>query len=88
MVLLNKGVLTTLAEEQNELLTALVLWADLVSRSAWKSRADVHQDYPKAVFVSGNTTVFALEQCAVTAQIAFNAGLVVVLAASHLEETQ
>lgn len=84
MVLLNKRLLSTLLMESVGAVTAVSLWVDDVQRFQWRDREDVLKAYPGARFLAGSMATFHLgaEGCSVTAQIAFNTGVVIILATS------
>lgn len=88
MLLLNRALLTQVAARQRQLLTAVSMWADTVARRTWTNRGEVLEDYPSAGFVTGGMAVFSLGPCIVTAQIAFNSGVVIVLAATAAGEAE
>jgi len=87
MVILNKRLLTEFARQGADLLTAISMWADRTGQSKWKDRSELALDYPAARFISGSMVVFKLEntRAVITAQVAFNSGLIVVLAVSQHE---
>ncbi len=84
MVLLNKRLLAKLLMESASAVTAATLWADDVIRFHWRDREDVMKVYPNAKFLAGSMATFPLgsEGCSVTVQIAFNTGVVIILATS------
>ena len=84
MVLINKNLLASLLRMSTNAITAVALWTDDVQKSQWKAREDVLKHYPKVKFLAGSMATFFLgtEDCSVTVQIAFNTGVVIVLAAS------
>lgn len=87
MVILHKRLLTEFARQGADLLTAISMWADRTSQSKWKNRAEMVIDYPTARFISGSIVLFKLENApaVITAQVAFNTGLVFVLSVSQQE---
>ena len=84
MLLLNKELLAKLLRESAGAITAITLWADDIQRSQWTGREDVLEAYPRAKFVTGSMATFSFDadRILVTAQIAFNTAVVIVLAAS------
>ena len=84
MVLINKAILTRLLRESKGAVTAVSLWADDIQRAQWKNREDVLEAYPQTRFVAGSMATFAIDAArySVTAQIAFNSSVVIILAAT------
>lgn len=84
MVLLNKNILARLLSESKGAVTAVSLWADDIQRAQWRNREDVLEAYPQTKFVAGSMATFAIDAArySVTAQIAFNTSVVIVLAAT------
>lgn len=84
MMLLNKELLTRLLMESAGAITPVALWTDDVQRSQWRSREDVLMVYPRAKFLGSSMVTFSFDAggCSVTAQIAYNTAIVIVLAAS------
>jgi mRNA-degrading endonuclease HigB of HigAB toxin-antitoxin module len=84
MLLINKELLAKLLRESTGAITAISLWADDIQRSQWTGREDVLKAYPQAKFLAGSMATFPFDadRFSVTAQIAFNTAVVIVLAAS------
>lgn len=84
MLLLNKELLTKLLRQSSGAVAAVALWVDDIQRSHWSTRDDVLHTCPNAKFVTGSMATFPFdsERYSVTAQIAFNTAVVIVLAVS------
>ena len=65
--------------------TALVMWHAIAESAAWKSAAEAISCYPSIKFLTPKLAHFVLSEinCVVTAQIAFNNGVLIVLAVSE-----
>jgi mRNA-degrading endonuclease HigB of HigAB toxin-antitoxin module len=83
MVLVGRGLVAKFAREYPPATTALAVWLSTVQQEVWRARSDVIGVFPAAKFVTPSVACFYLDaQWVITAQIAFNTGIVIVLAAS------
>lgn len=81
MVLVGRGLVAKFAREHPSATTALAVWLSTVQQESWRARPDVVGAFPAAKFVTPCVACFYLSaQWVVTAQIAFNTGVVIVLA--------
>ncbi|WP_093128995.1 type II toxin-antitoxin system HigB family toxin [Variovorax sp. OK605] len=89
MVVLGCDLLTRLTREVPSAHTAVALWVAVAKHSSWQGHADVMASFPAAVFVAPTLATFNLINvgCTLTVQIAFNSGVVIVLAANSFENT-
>lgn len=89
MLLLNKELISKLLRQSSGAVAAIALWADDIQRSQWRTREDVLKTCPDARFVAGSMAIFPFdsERYSVTAQIAFNTAVVIVLAVSANSNT-
>lgn len=85
MVLVGRDILSKLAAGEPEAGVGVALWTAIAVRATWTCPADVLATFPSCNFIGPKIAVFVLSQCGckVTAQIAFNSGVVIVLAAVH-----
>lgn len=84
MVLLGRDLLTRLCAECPGARTAVAVWAAVAAKAAWSSQEEVQGHFPTAKFLTPSLATFQLTDvnCALTAQIAFNTGIVIVLSIS------
>lgn len=85
MVVVGRDILSKLATGEPAARVGVSLWASIAKRASWTCQADVCATFPACIFIGPKLAVFVLSQCGckVTAQIAFNSGVVIVLAAVH-----
>jgi mRNA-degrading endonuclease HigB of HigAB toxin-antitoxin module len=83
MVVVGRDILSKFAAGEPEASVGVALWTAIAVRAAWSCPADVAATFPSCNFIGPKIAVFVLSQCGckVTAQIAFNSGVVIVLAA-------
>lgn len=67
--------------------TAIVIWQAICRKAAWRDPNDVLAHFPAAKFPTPTLANFPLlaAECSVTAQIAFNSGVLIVLDVRTLE---
>ncbi|MBN9575417.1 MAG: type II toxin-antitoxin system HigB family toxin [Alicycliphilus denitrificans] len=67
--------------------TALVMWQAVCRKASWRSPADVLAHFPATKFPTPRLASFSLvaAECSVTAQIAFNTGVLIVLDVGTLD---
>lgn len=85
MILLGRELLLTHTQQYPAARTAVAMWLAIANRSTWQSKADVLECFPATTFVTPTLASFYLVgvDSVLTVQIAFNSGLLIVLAASQ-----
>ena len=85
MILLGRELLLTHTQQYPAARTAVSMWLAITNRSNWQSKSDVIECFPATTFVTPTLASFYLVgvDSVLTAQIAFNSGLLIVLAASQ-----
>lgn len=85
MILLGREHLLTHTQQYPAARTAVAMWLAIATRSTWQSKADVLGCFPATTFVTPTLASFYLigVDSVLTAQIAFNSGILIVLAASQ-----
>jgi mRNA-degrading endonuclease HigB of HigAB toxin-antitoxin module len=85
MILLGREHLLNHTQQYPAARTAVAMWLAIANRSIWQSKADVLGCFPATTFVTPTLASFYLigVDSVLTAQIAFNSGILIVLAASQ-----
>lgn len=85
MILLGREHLLNHTQQYPAARTAVAMWLAIANRSIWQSKADVRACFPATTFVTPTLASFYLigVDSVLTAQIAFNSGILIVLAASQ-----
>lgn len=85
MILLGREHLLTHTKQFPATRTAVAMWLAIACRSAWQSKADVLSCFPATTFLTPTMACFHLigADSVLTVQIAFNSGILIVLAASQ-----
>lgn len=84
MTLIGKQHTWQLLRSKSIATVAVSIWMMDVEKSQWSCRDDILLTYPSARFITPNMVIFtfASSQIEITAQIAFNTSVVVILAAA------
>ncbi len=87
MVLIGRQHITAYIRRNASAHTALALWEAITRKARWQTSAEVLASFPATKFVTPKMANFSLVgvNCAVTTQIAFNTGTLIVLGVTAVE---
>ncbi|MDR9229615.1 hypothetical protein FEP08_05177 [Burkholderia multivorans] len=70
--------------------TALAMWQAITAQASWRNQAETTACFPTVRFLTPRMASFypAGISCVITAQIAFNTGILIVLAVTETESPQ
>jgi mRNA-degrading endonuclease HigB of HigAB toxin-antitoxin module len=90
MILIGRAHITLYTRRFPSAGTALAMWQAITRQSSWRNQAETTACFPTAKFLTPRMVRFQLAgtTCAVTAQIAFNTGILIVLAVTETESPQ
>lgn len=82
MILIGRDHITQYTQQFPTARTALAMWQVITQKSAWRDQADTTHCFPAVRFLTPRMARFypAGVSCVVTTQIAFNTGILIVLA--------
>jgi mRNA-degrading endonuclease HigB of HigAB toxin-antitoxin module len=85
MILIGREHLLSYTKQFPATRTAVALWLAVATKAGWHAKDDVLSHFPTAKFLTPTMACFylAAADCVLTVQIAFNSGLLIVLAASQ-----
>ena len=90
MILIGREHITTHSRRFPAARTALVMWQAISQRATWADQSEVISCFPAVKFLTPKMACFYLVaiNCVVTTQIAFNNGILIVLAVNEAQSTQ
>lgn len=90
MILIGRDHLVGHTQQFPAARTALAMWQAVAQKSSWKNQADTQATFPGVKFLTPKLARFypAGINCVITTQIAFNTGILIVLAVTKLEAQQ
>jgi mRNA-degrading endonuclease HigB of HigAB toxin-antitoxin module len=85
MILIGRDHIAAYIQRCPDSRTALAMWQAIAERATWRSAADAIASFPLVGFVTPRIAHFPMVgiACAVTTQIAFNTGILIVLAVTE-----
>lgn len=85
MILIGREHIATFIQQRPGSRTALAMWQAIAERATWRSAADALASFPRVSFVTPQIARFPMAAiaCDVTTQIAFNTGILIVLAVTE-----
>lgn len=85
MILIGREHIALFIQQRPESKTALAMWQAIAGRAKWRTPADASASFPMVRFVTPLIARFPLAGigCDVTTQIAFNTGILIVLAVTE-----
>jgi len=90
MILIGREHITLHSREFPSARTALAMWQAISQKAAWADQAEVATCFPAVKFLTPKMARFFPVgiNCVITTQIAFNTGVLIVLAVNEFETTQ
>ena len=90
MILIGREHLSRYVRQFSSARTSLAMWQFIVAQEDWHEKADVMACFPSAKFLTPKMACFSPmgADCVVTAQIAFNTGILIVLAVTEVESSK
>jgi mRNA-degrading endonuclease HigB of HigAB toxin-antitoxin module len=90
MILIGRNHITLHSMQFPAARTALSMWQAISQKAAWTDQAAVTSCFPAVKFLTPNMARFFPTgiNCVITTQIAFNTGILIVLAVNEFEATQ
>jgi mRNA-degrading endonuclease HigB of HigAB toxin-antitoxin module len=90
MILIGREHITLYTRQFPSAGTALAMWQAIASRAAWRNQAETTACFPNVNFLTPRMARFYLAgiSCVITTQIAFNTGILIVLAVTETESPQ
>lgn len=87
MILIGRQHITEYAKQFPTAKTALAMWQAICQKASWQNQAETTSWYPAVKFLTPRMARFYLVgvNCVVTTQIAFNTGILIVLAVTEFE---
>lgn len=90
MILIGREHISRHTRQFSAARTPLAMWQVIATQETWRNDADVLACFPRAKFVTTKIVRFFPigGNCVVTTQIAFNTGVLIVLAVTEVESSQ
>ena len=90
MILIGRDHITLHSRQFPTARTALAMWQAISQKSTWSDQTDVASCFPAVKFLTPKIARFFPTgvNCVITTQIAFNTGILIVLAVNEFEVTQ
>lgn len=90
MILIGREHITTHSRYFPAARTALAMWQAISQRATWADKSDVSFCFPAVKFLTPKMACFypVAINCVITTQIAFNNGILIVLAVNEAHATQ
>lgn len=90
MILIGRDHLVGHTQQFPAARTALAMWQAVAQKSSWQNQADTQATFPAVKFLTPKLARFypVGVNCVITTQIAFNTGILIVLAVTKLESQQ
>lgn len=90
MILIGRDHLVEHSQQFPAARTALAIWQAVAQKSSWQNQVDTQTTFPAVKFLTPKLASFYPIgiNCVITTQIAFNTGIIIVLAVTKLESQQ
>jgi mRNA-degrading endonuclease HigB of HigAB toxin-antitoxin module len=90
MILIGREHITTHSRRFPSAKTALAMWQAISQRATWTDQSAVISCFPAVKFLTPRMACFypVAINCVITTQIAFNSGILIVLAVNEAQATQ
>lgn len=90
MILIGRDHITSYVRQNPSARTALAMWQAITQKASWHSSLETKTCFPAVKFVTPKMACFSLAgiNCIITTQIAFNTGILIVLAVTEVESPQ